>query len=177
MSTQEDQERFRELFEQHRGAVLAYARRRVDGDAAADVVADTFLVTWRRLDDVPEDPLPWLYGVARRVVANQRRAGRRAESLMSALLRVPRAPAPEPGDGLLAADGVRAALDSLSERDREALRLVAWEGLDPERAAQAAGCSRAAFAVRLHRARKRLATALAADDIRPTRAVGVPHES
>jgi DNA-directed RNA polymerase specialized sigma24 family protein len=54
------------------------------------------------------------------------------------------------------AELVRRALGELSERDREALLLIAWEGLDPARAAQVAGCSRATFAVRLHRARKRL---------------------
>jgi RNA polymerase sigma-70 factor, ECF subfamily len=61
--------------------VLAHALRRTDAGAAHDAVAETFLVAWRRFDEVPRDPLPWLYGVARRVLADQRRAGRRRASL------------------------------------------------------------------------------------------------
>ena len=83
--TVDDTERFRALFAAHRSAVLAYARRRVDPDAAADVVAETFLVAWRRLDAVPDDALPWLYGVARKVVGNQRRAQRRSQALVERL--------------------------------------------------------------------------------------------
>lgn len=85
MTVDDDQARFRALFEAHRGAVLAYARRRVGSDTAPDVVADTFLVAWRRLDAVPPDALPWLYGVARRIVADDRRAGRRSEPLIHRL--------------------------------------------------------------------------------------------
>jgi RNA polymerase sigma-70 factor, ECF subfamily len=58
--------------------VRAYALRRASPDAAQDVVADTFLVVWRRLEDVPADALPWLYGIARRVLANQRRSADRS---------------------------------------------------------------------------------------------------
>jgi RNA polymerase sigma factor (sigma-70 family) len=167
VTADDDRARFQVLFEAHRSAVLLYARRRVDRDAAADVVAETFLVAWRRLDAVPEDPLPWLYGVARKVVGNHRRALRRSQALVDRLAdaRATQAWAGSPEHELGAADALRRALAGLSDRDREALRLVAWEGLDAERAAVAAGCSRAAFAVRLHRARRRLAAAL--DDDRP----------
>jgi RNA polymerase sigma-70 factor, ECF subfamily len=73
--------RFELLFRANYPAVRAYALRRSSGDSAQDVVAETFLVAWRRLDDVPADALPWLYGVARRVLANQRRTMRRSEAL------------------------------------------------------------------------------------------------
>ena len=63
---------------------------------------------------------------------------------------------PATGDPVLAA-----ALASLGERDREALLLIAWEELSVSEAAVAVGCSRGAFAVRLHRARRRLSLALA----------------
>jgi DNA-directed RNA polymerase specialized sigma24 family protein len=111
-----------------------------------------------RWDGVPlEDPLPWLLGCARRVLANQRRGERRQGSLAERLARAPAA-APEPaGDGALAA-----AFAQLRPQDREVLTLVAWDGLDGVRAARALGCSRGAFAVRLHRARRRLAAALEA---------------
>ena len=160
MTLENDTTRFEALFEAHRSAVLAYARRRVDADAAADVVAETFLVAWRRLDAVGADPLPWLYGVARKVIANHRRTHRRSEALVGRLAadRAPVVPSPEQAFGR--ADALRGALAALNERDREALRLVAWEGLQPEQAARAAGCSRATFAVRLHRARRRLALAM-----------------
>jgi RNA polymerase sigma-70 factor, ECF subfamily len=155
-------ERFESLFREHYAAVRGYALRRAPPDMAPDVVAETFLVAWRRLDDVPADPLPWLYGVAWRVLANARRSADRGLALERRLAAaaVP-AGLGDPGERLGEAEIVRAALARLSERDRETLMLVAWEELSPARAARAAGCTRAAFAVRLHRARGRLAAQLA----------------
>ena len=74
-------QRFEEMFTEHYAAVRGYALRRTSADAAQDAVAETFLVAWRRLDDVPPDALPWLFGVARRVLANQRRSAARSEAL------------------------------------------------------------------------------------------------
>ncbi|HEX6652604.1 MAG TPA: sigma factor, partial [Thermoleophilaceae bacterium] len=70
-------ERFERMFRDSYPLVRAYALRRAAPEGAQDVVAETFLVAWRRLEDVPEDPLPWLYGAARRVLANQRRSAAR----------------------------------------------------------------------------------------------------
>ena len=157
--TRED--RFEELFREHYGAVRGYALRRVPGDLAQDAVAETFLVAWRRLDDVPADPLPWLYGVARRVLANQRRSADRGSALERKLAgTAANAVAGDPSERAGEGEVLRTALARLSERDREALMLVAWHELSGARAARAAGCTRAAFAVRLHRARGRLATQL-----------------
>jgi RNA polymerase sigma-70 factor, ECF subfamily len=154
-------ERFEGLFREHYATVRGYALRRAPGDVAQEVVAETFLVAWRRLDDVPDDALPWLYGVARRVLANQRRSAKRHVALERRLAEgLPAAGSADPGEGVGDAEFVRAALARLSERDREALMLVAWHGLTGARAARAAGCSRSAFAVRLHRARARLAAEL-----------------
>jgi RNA polymerase sigma factor (sigma-70 family) len=156
------EERFERVFRENYAAVRAYALRRVPADVAQDVVADTFLVAWRRMDEVPGDALPWLYGVARRVLANERRsAGRR--SALQLRLATERAAAGygDAWEGVGDAELVRAALARLSERHREALMLVAWHGLSGARAARAAGCSPATFAVRLHRARARLAAELA----------------
>ena len=145
--------------------VRAYALRRAAPDAAQDVVADTFLVAWRRLEDVPEDALPWLYGVARRVLANQRRSAARTAALE---LRVAGATVPsgsgDLGEDVADAELLRLALGRVPEKGREALMLVAWDGLSGARAARAAGCSKAAFAVRVHRARARLAAELASLD-------------
>jgi RNA polymerase sigma-70 factor, ECF subfamily len=147
------EERFDAIYREHAAAVLAYARRRAPAELADDVVAETFLVCWRRLDRVPVEPLPWLYAVARRTLANQRRALRRrhgSEQPLPITLA-----AAESGDRTLAA-----ALAQLRERDRELLLLVAWEGLSLAEAAAVLGCSAVACRVRFHRARKRLAALL-----------------
>ena len=161
MSGDARRERFEDIYRAHYGSVRAYALRRADTQAAQDAVAETFLVAWRRLDAVPADELPWLYGVARKVLANQRRSSRRSERLARRLAETdPDGDTPGPEEGVVEADAVRRALATLGERDRDTLMLVAWEGLEGARAARAAGCSRSAFAVRLHRARRRLADEL-----------------
>ena len=157
-------ERFEQVFATHRDAVLGYLRRRTDsGHDAADLLADTFLVAWRRLDDVPLAPQtrPWLYGVARRLLANHRRGeGRRhalATKLRNELSETP--PDHQPlQDDTPAARAFRA----LPEQDRELLSLVAWEELDTAQLATVLGISRNAVRIRLHRARKRFAKLLTA---------------
>ena len=149
--------------------VLAYALRRTDPAMAEEVVADTFAIAWRRMDELPDQPLPWLLGVARRVLANLRRGERRRGALLD---RLRREPPPVSQAGLGERGEVLAALASLPERDREALLLHAWEGLDHAGAGTVIGCSPEAFAVRLHRARKRFERALADVD----RAGGSPTE-
>jgi RNA polymerase sigma-70 factor, ECF subfamily len=157
-------QRFAALYQGHYAAVLGYACRRTDPDSARDVTAETFLVVWRRLPDVPADPAqvrPWLYGVARRVLANADRSRRRSEHL-AARLTHDGAPAatPDPAEGVTERVRLRQALRTLPERDQEVLRLIGWEELDLAGAAVAMGCSRAAMAVRLHRARRRMERAL-----------------
>jgi RNA polymerase sigma-70 factor (ECF subfamily) len=151
-SATERRSRFEAIFDEGYEPLLAYARRRVGIDAD-DVVAEAFAVTWRRLEDVPSDPLPWLYGVARRVISDQRRAGRRRHALVE---RVRRAEADEAVGGPDLGPPLFAALARLSSSDREAILLVAWENLSAKEAAEALGCSTVAFRVRLHRARQRL---------------------
>jgi RNA polymerase sigma-70 factor (ECF subfamily) len=126
-------EKFEGLFRENYAAVRAYALRRSRPEPAQDVVAETFLVAWRRLDDVPADALPWLYGVARRVLANQRRSADRGVALERRLA-MPRG-APDPGDALGDNELMRLALGRLPEDSREALMLVAWHGLTGARAA------------------------------------------
>jgi RNA polymerase sigma-70 factor (ECF subfamily) len=153
--------RFDECFRQHYPRVLAYALRRVpDRSGAEDVAAETFLVAWRRLDDIPADPLPWLLGIARHVIHNELRSARRRDRLATRMGSQSLRHEPAPGDASPAQSGVRQALERLSERDREVLLLTTWDGLDHRRAAAVLGCSRGTFAVRLHRARIRLAREL-----------------
>jgi RNA polymerase sigma factor (sigma-70 family) len=147
-----------ELFRRHAADVLAYALRRTPPAGADDVVSEVFLVAARKLGDVPEDePLLWLYAVARRALANQRRSERRRETLHGALavLRrdVPAAPSAV-GSTLLH------ALAALNPGDREVLMLSAWEGLSAREAAVVLGCSEAAVHQRLSRARSRLGAQL-----------------
>jgi RNA polymerase sigma-70 factor (ECF subfamily) len=161
---QERQERFELLFESYHAQVAAYARRRAPVEAVEDIVEETFLVAWRRLERVPSEPLPWLYGVARRVLANKARSGRRAAALAERLAQELERDGPaDSAPGL--STGLEAALSALSEREREAVLLVAWEGLTPSEGAIAAGCSAAAFRVRLHRARSHLARVLGGPEV------------
>jgi RNA polymerase sigma-70 factor (ECF subfamily) len=117
---------------------------------------EVFVVACRRLEDVPEDALPWLLGCARRVMANQRRGAARAEALAEQIRSVAETTAVDVSDAGVLAD----ALEQLPARDQELLLLTAWEGLDLAQAAGVMGCSRGAAGVRLHRARKRLRQAL-----------------
>lgn len=153
---------FEEMYSANCAAILGYALRRTDrSDDAADVVAETFLTAWRRLDDVPgEDGTRlWLYGVARRVLANQRRGERRRSELgdrMRAELSAVHLDREYTGRS----KEIAAAFRSLSDPDRELLTLVGWEGLDHGQIAAALGCSRNAVRIRLHRARARFASAM-----------------
>ena len=135
--------------------------RRVSAAAAEDVVAETFLVAWRRIDAVPAHELPWLLTVARNVVSNQTRGELRRRRLTLRLAREFEAAAEPAREPTVPAGTVAAALAALSERDQEALRLVYWEDLEPAAAARVLGCTAVAMRVRLHRARARLARALA----------------
>lgn len=148
------------LWRAHAVRVQAYALRHADPDTAQDVLAEVFVVAWRRLDDVPEDALPWLLVVARNLLRNAERARRRRERLTETLGRLESATAGTAPDVVAAErDTLLRALADLTETEREALLLVSWDGLSPADAAQVAGCTRAAFHVRLHRARRRLAEA------------------
>ncbi|MCB1255421.1 MAG: sigma-70 family RNA polymerase sigma factor [Austwickia sp.] len=152
------QESYTEVYRACYGAVLRYCRRRRDEESARDATAETFMVAWRRWGEVPDPPLPWLYGVARRILANHDRGARRqirlAERISDEYSR--------PADGCDTDGGGRVAdaLATLSERDQEVLRLSAWEELSPREIGQVLGLTAGTAAVRLHRARLRLGAAL-----------------
>jgi len=149
--------------------LLGYALRRVvQPEDAADIVAETMLVAWRRIDEVPtgSEARPWLFGVARRVLANGRRGSRRRHNLAERLrgelgaLRVPDQPAMVETSVL-----VRAALDRLEPDDREILRLTSWEGLQPHEIAMVVEMPAATVRTHLHRARRRLRHELERDGL------------
>ncbi|KQU68685.1 hypothetical protein ASD62_01390 [Phycicoccus sp. Root563] len=152
------------LFRQHAARVHAYARRHVEQSQCDDVVSETFLVAWRRPDQVPQEPLPWLLVVARNVIANQRRTARRADQVWFAAVRDGwTSAAPSADEAVHERDSMVRALEQCTRAEREALLLTAWDGLSPAQAAEVADCSVRAFTVRLHRARSRLRAAYAAD--------------
>lgn len=153
-----DEAGFRAVYEAHAGGVLAYAARRVAQPwDAHDVLAETMLVVWRRREELPpaEELRPWLFGVARRVLANQRRSSRRRAALDERLATslTPASDDHTESDGV---DVIARAMALLDTDDREVLRLVAWEGLSSAELAIALGCAPAAARKRLERARRRL---------------------
>lgn len=149
-------ERFRELYDAAYPRVMAYALRRArNRDEAHDVVSETMLAAWRRFDEIPSDDrrIPWMYGVARRVLANHYRSTDRRERLTDRLQHS--SPKGDPEYNI-----VHEALDSIRADDRELLTLSAWDDLDNDEIAVVLNITPAAVAVRLHRARKRLAREL-----------------
>jgi RNA polymerase sigma-70 factor (ECF subfamily) len=164
-SGERGEEWFTTLYTAHYPDIVRYGLRRViDTDSSVELAQEVFVVAWRRRDQVPERGLPWLYGVARRLLANEWRARRshppalpidHAEALPQGLDSVQ----PESVASVL---DLRAALATLSDLDQEVLRLVGWEQLTVAEAAVVLDCSRATAAVRLHRARRRLTAALTA---------------
>jgi RNA polymerase sigma factor (sigma-70 family) len=163
--------RFETVYRETYGLITAYAARRCDSPQdAADVVAETFTIAWRRVDQLPpgQEATLWLYGVARKVLANHRRGEvrRQARSVelddeMADLY----GDSPESRAELAA---IAQVFRTLPDDDRELLSMVAWEGLDREEIATALGLSRNAVRIRLYRARRRFARALSDADIRLT---------
>lgn len=151
--------RFEEIYAATYEPILGYAVRRCSSpEDAADVVAETFTVAWRRFDELPagEKARLWLYGVARRVLANHRRGESRRRLRTAELRDEIAAVSADPVD----ASAIGQAFGELSDDDRELLGLVAWEGLDHSGISAVLGCSKGAARVRLHRARKRFSRAL-----------------
>jgi RNA polymerase sigma factor (sigma-70 family) len=153
------EERFNGLHERHFEAIRRYAFRRAPA-LADDIVSETFLVAWRRIDDVPDDERPWLFGVARNARLNLQRSLRRQQAVAG---RLSADPATSTDEAHERAEAVVPALSALSERDREILLLHAWEGLNRREIGAVLGCSMANVSVRLHRARTRFAAAFADD--------------
>lgn len=165
----EARQRFTTMYRGHHRAIERYVQRRAPEVDIADVVAEVFATAWRRFDDVDADnPLPWLYGVARRVLANELRRRARAGRLTDRVILHLPDPAEDHADTVVARSVFDGVIRQLKDQEREAVMLVAWENLGMRDAAEAAGCRPSTFAMRLHRARQHLRTLLdAADQITP----------
>ncbi|RMI47503.1 RNA polymerase sigma factor [Actinomadura harenae] len=160
------------MYDACRQRVWAYATARAGRQIADEVVSETFAIAWRRIGDVPEPALPWLLGVARNVLREGHRAEVRRAEVAEELWQHAPGPAGDVAEQVAERLGVLRALAGLSADDREILILTAWQGLTPRDAARVLGCSKTAFRVRLHRARRRLQQAVEQDG--PQRAAAAP---
>lgn len=162
-STVTDEDRFRRLYELHAGSILTYFKRRTDSESAQDCTAETFLVAWRRIDDVPGDALPWLYGVARHVLQNQQRSRGRMARLVSRVRSMQPAPEPSPELAVIRRFEDAELVDALRRmrhEDQELLLLANWEELPHADIGEMLGCSAHAVDQRIFRAMHRLAREL-----------------
>lgn len=158
-----------DLYTDHYRAVLHYALRRADtASDAEDVAAETFLVAWRRLEDVPvgDAARPWLYAVGRRVLSNAYRGDGRRRLLNQRLRgRRPLTTTTE-SDTVDAVDAVARGFRALSDQEQEILRLAAWEQLPHAHIAVVLDIAEKTVSVRLHRARRHLSELLVEEEAR-----------
>jgi RNA polymerase sigma factor (sigma-70 family) len=152
---------FSSLYHRHHRAIRDFCRRRVPKDAVDDVVAETFLTAWRRIDDIPggDQGVLWLYGVAYHVIGNHWRSAARRRRLEDRLHVISRGGASGTEDTVVAADQRRLVLEAaarLSDKDVDVLRLAAWEQLSTADIAAVLGIAPNAVKQRLHRAKQHL---------------------
>ncbi len=169
--------RFDQLFDDHYRAVYRYCVRRVGITDAEDATADVFAVAWRRLDEMPEaaSTRAWLFGVAYRVVGNQYRTRLRSMRLVARLGSMTvGAPGPQGPDADHQIEALYRALNSLSQDDRELIRLSSWDGLTRGEIAMVLGIKENAVDQRLHRARARLKSRMARFDPTFTNSEEIP---
>ena len=158
---------FEQLYADSFDRVAAYPLARSDPALAGDALSLTFEIAWRRLADLPDDPIPWLIGCARNVLSELRRARGRRDGLLERIATgAPHLAVVDPADAVVDRAVAVTALAQLNPAELETLLLVAWDGLTTRQAAEVVGCTEGAFAVRLSRARARLVAAV--EDQQPT---------
>ncbi|MCC2593143.1 sigma-70 family RNA polymerase sigma factor [Tessaracoccus sp. OS52] len=155
-----DRAHFTGIYEANADRVLAYCLRHLPASAAEDAMADTFLVAWRRLEELPDAPLPWLITTARNIIRNRFRAEARGFTLAAKIGRLEKL-ADESAEVVAErrAD-LFSALSALTDDERELVLLTAWDGLSGQDAAAAVGLTHSAYRSRLHRARAKMAAAI-----------------
>lgn len=162
VSPMNDRARLEGIYDECAHRVYAYALRHAGPDDADDVVSETFAVAWRRMDAVPPEPLPWLLVTAGNLIRNRRRADIRRSTVVENLQHLRALDSIAVDDFVTERSHLLSALERLTDLEREALLLVAWDGLGPTDAASVARCAPRAFRARLSRARSRLAAELLA---------------
>lgn len=155
-----DERRYEVFYEHYRPFVASFVTRRVDQNVVEDLVAEVFAVAWRRREQVPEDALPWLYRTARNVIGTRYRSQARSANLSAKVRQIPIEPCEDPAEAAAQRDAAVHALSALDDDDRELLLLIAWDGLTTAEVAVVIDVSVGAAAVRIHRARRRLAQRL-----------------
>lgn len=147
---------FRDCFHRTHRRLYAYVRRHCDEADCDDVIAEVYAAAWRHFSQLPTDPMPWLIGAARKVLANHWRSRSRRQRLAADIAGIESLAAPDLADQSLDRLTLVTALAKLSEDDRDLLLMVGWDGLDGDGVAAALGCSAEAARTRLSRARRRL---------------------
>ena len=158
LASDEERRAFEQLFRETREDLLAYlVRRSARVDDAADALAETYLIAWRRLDAIPRGDAArlWLFGVARNLLMKGATRHRAHDALVERLARELAEGAPEPAEDSRS-EALRAAVAALPVSQREVVLLTAWEGLTPKQIARVTGTPVNLVRVRLHRARNRL---------------------
>ena len=167
-----DRARFEVIYRENVRPLLRYVLAKTNRENAHDVISSTFLVAWRRFYDVPEDPLPWLIGVARRILADKWRSEARQAALVQRLSdqasTLPTSMV-DVAESTFMPGYIRDALQQLRPKDREVLTLVAWQDFNTEQLAVALDCSKSVASLRLHRARGRFAKLLDGPQSNPVR--------
>lgn len=164
--TVSERHEFERIYATNYDDVLRYCLRRSNREDALDAAAETFTVAWRRREDMPsERALPWLYGVARRILANQWRSAQRRSNALARLTVAGTDPIGEPELQIVRDHESRevvAAIGRLRPVDREVIRLAGWEELCRDEIGVALGCTPNAVTKRLNVALDRLARELGA---------------
>jgi RNA polymerase sigma-70 factor (ECF subfamily) len=176
---------FRAVYEATYVDLVRFVQRRVHPTHAEDIVADAFLVAWRRFEDLPTDPgdaRAWLFGIAQRTMLNGQRGDRRRRTLT---IRIADANVVAQGgetwkgcDSELVARrlDVADAWRRLSPVHQETLSLAVWDGLAGPQAAAVLGISPVAFRLRLTRARRALRRYVEVSPVQPATALSVLQE-
>jgi RNA polymerase sigma-70 factor, ECF subfamily len=159
-------DRFEGVFTSNYSRVFSFVLRRThDRDLAEEIVAETFLIAWRRSENLPDEPLPWLFGTARRVLANHtrytKRRSRHGDKVPLEYVEL-HDPSSSLADQVADREAFLTAFAAIRDKDRQVLQLVAWDGLSSGEAAEVLGLTKPVFTLRLHRARRRLLKEMAA---------------
>ena len=177
LAAHESEAKFDHVYQRNFSSIYTYFLRRAGRDEVADLVSDVFLIAWRRLDQVPQPPEDrlWLYGVARRVMSQHSRSTMRRRRLAIRIRHdavLPRADEAPPDAAM--SSRVSGLLEHLRPKDREVVKLIAWDGLSNAEVASVLGCTPNAVAIRWHRSLKHLRSRLGISDgsIDPAQAGG-----
>jgi RNA polymerase sigma-70 factor (ECF subfamily) len=164
-------ETFSELYRRTYVDVLAFLLRRCSSaEDAADCLAETYLLAWKKRDQMPTgaETRPWLFGVARNVMRRGNELLVRTAAADALAAELERSGAICPAPDLPEPDPVIAAIRDLPELEQEIITMLIWDELAPREVAAVLGLTPNVVRVRAHRARAKLKAALGDDGRRGT---------